>query len=90
MLASKEELNRRVNIMSKLCVSEKHKKFLIDSVNDGKCDDFIMLIDILSSTAWWVCASSGTEGANKRMEAHLEARKNVIDKYKELVCHVKP
>lgn len=90
MLASKEELSRRINIMSELGVSEKHKECLMDSVNDEKCEDFIFLIDILSSTAWWVCASSGTDGAKNRMEAHLEARKKVIDKYKELVCHVKP
>lgn len=83
MLISKEDLRNRLDIMSGLGVQEKYKGFLIDSVNDEKCADFISLVDDLSSKAWWLCASIGSSEAKERMEQHLESRKKVIDKYKE-------
>lgn len=83
MIISKEELKNRLDIMSDLGVQDKYKGYLIDSVNDDECADFVSLVDDLSSKAWWLCASLNGNDTKERMEQHLEARKKVIDKYKE-------
>lgn len=88
MIISKEELKSRLDIMSDLGVRDKYKGYLIDSVNDDECADFVSLVDDLSSKAWWLCASSGSNEVKERMEQHLESRKKVIDKYRECTENV--
>jgi len=83
MIISKEELKNRLDIMSDLGVQDKYKRYLIDSVNDGVCGGFVSLVDELSSKALWLGSASSLDEIKKRMEQHLEARKMVIDKYKE-------
>lgn len=89
MIISKEELKNRLDIMSDLGVQDKYKGYLIDSVNDDECADFVSLVDDLSSKAWWLCASAGNREAKERMEQHFDARKRVIDKYKEQLNNAK-
>jgi hypothetical protein len=88
MIISKEELKNRLDIMSDLGVRDKYKRYLIDSVNDSTCADFISLVDDLSSKAWWLCASVGSNETKEKIEQHFEARKKVIDKYKERLKNV--
>lgn len=85
MLISQKELDSRIRGMSVLGVSETHKQYLIDSVNDEKNESFIRLIDELSSKTFWILYAAGPDEMRQRIEDHLAARKQVIDKHKECV-----
>jgi hypothetical protein len=79
-----KELQARIDLMDMMGISEAHKDYLIESANDVENDDIISLVDDLSSKAWWLCAAQGSDEMRARGEAHLESRRKLIEKIKEL------
>ena len=75
---SKNELDKRLGLMSSLGVTAKHQQYLIDSANDDECKDFIKLVDELSSAALWMADASSDIAIKKGIERHLETRKRLI------------
>ena len=85
MLLSKKELAERVELMGIFGVSSAHQDYLIESANDKEHEDIISLIDELSSAVWWMVADTGSkEAIKKNTERHLEVRRKLIEKIKEL------
>lgn len=86
-MMTQHEIKEQVDLMNCIGVSVAHKDYFIQSANDEKNDDIISLIHDLSSKAWWFCLARGSEEMRARGEAHLEARKKLIEKIKGLRSH---
>ena len=83
-MLSEKELEQRMQLMLDIGISEKERLYAKNSFQDAVNDDIISLVDDLSSKVLLWLVAKGPKETRESQEAHLIARRKLIEKIKEL------